>query len=216
MLEKLKSEMDNLIKDYKLTKQNIIKKLKIKENFWKEKEIFLKDINSSKSNNRIDKKIYNQISTSVTNSMNLINTIPSNPLSDFAGSYISDKIKNTLSISKNNSDNKIDEKKNIPNILIDEDNEKLESIKKLIENKTNKKLDNYNNDNLNLDNKNSYNPYEDSSQILNLMKKNDTKDLDKTKQILFSLSDLMSNFSMKVVQHQEMTQQSKFYNFIFI
>ena len=39
--------MDNLIKDYKITKQNIIKKLKIKENFWKEgKEIVNEEIST--------------------------------------------------------------------------------------------------------------------------------------------------------------------------
>lgn len=44
------------------------------------------------------------------------------------------------------------------------------------------------------------------------MKKNNTKDLDKTKQILFGLSDLMSNFYMKVLQHHEMTETSIYIN----
>ena len=93
ILEKLQSEMDNLIKEYKITKQNIIKKLKIKENFWKEKDNFLKGFNIE---NRIDQKIYNQI-TSVSSSLNIsniISTIP-NPITDLDRNF-SKKLKNTL------------------------------------------------------------------------------------------------------------------------
>lgn len=58
----------------------------------------------------------------------------------------------------------------------------------------------------NLDN--TFNPYEESSQTLSLLKKDDSTDLDRTRKILFELSDLMTNFSFKVQQHHEMTQQS--------
>jgi hypothetical protein len=219
--------MDNLIKEYKITKQNIIKKLKIKENFWKEKDNFLKEF---KIENRIDQKIYNQI-TSVSSSLNIsniINTIP-NPITDLAGNF-SNKLKDTLysqisiksenkEIPSNipNKENLTKDKNNNNNVEnlppFEEKNfelKKLNSIAKLIENKNKSDNKNKENDtNTNYDNSaNSYNPYQDSSQILNLMKKNDTKDLDKTKSILFGLSDLMTNFSSKVLQHQEMTQTS--------
>ena len=54
ILEKLQSEMDNLIKEYKITKQNIIKKLKIKENFWQEKILwyFRRDLPKPKEKRR--------------------------------------------------------------------------------------------------------------------------------------------------------------------
>jgi len=222
--------MDELIKDYKITKQNIIKKMKIKENFWKEKDNFLKEFNIK---NRIDQKIYNQI-TSVSYSLNIsniINTIP-NPITDLAGNF-SNKLKNTLYsqisntqentntnkenilIDNNNNNNKKENKNNsTPIIAFNNDNnkiKKLNSIGNLIENKNNNNENyerNLNNNNNNND-INNYNPYEDSSQVLSLIKKNDTKDLDKTKSILFGLSDLMTNFSMKVLQHQEMTETSK-------
>lgn len=57
----------------------------------------------------------------------------------------------------------------------------------------------------------SYNPYEESSHTLSLLKKEDSTDLDRTRKILFELSDLMTNFSFKVQQHHEMTQQSKIF-----
>lgn len=57
----------------------------------------------------------------------------------------------------------------------------------------------------------SHNPYEESSQTLSLLKKEDSTDLDRTRKILFELSDLMTNFSFKVQQHHEMTQQSKIF-----
>jgi hypothetical protein len=55
----------------------------------------------------------------------------------------------------------------------------------------------------------TFNPYEESSQTLSLLKKDDSSDLDRTRKILFELSDLITNFSFKVQQHHEMTQQSK-------
>lgn len=220
--------MDNLIKDYKITKQNIIKKLKIKENFWKEKDTFLKEY---KPDNRIDQKIYNQI-TSVSSNLNninisnLMNRI--NPITDLAGNF-SNKIKNTLyshmqienskenseinNLNINSNDEKEEKQFNNEAGITDKNTDlkklkKLNSLGKIIENKnTTNPLGDLND--FNFDNNTNKNPYEDSSQVLNLMKKNDTKDLDKTKQILFGLSDLMSNFSTKVLQHQEMTERSK-------
>ena len=74
-MKKLKSEIDNLIKEYKITKQNIINKLKIKQKFLKEKDNFLKEF---KIENRIYQKIYNQITynSSSLNISKIINTIP--------------------------------------------------------------------------------------------------------------------------------------------
>lgn len=90
----------------------------------------------------------------------------------------------------------------------------VDTIGKLIEMKNIKKTSITNNTNIPIDNsdltENAYNPYVDSSQSLRLIRKNDNADLNKTKQILFELSDLMTNFSMKVHQHQEMTQESKY------
>jgi len=220
--------MDELIKDYKFTKQIMIRKIQIKENFCKEKENFLKEY-KIENENRIDQKIYNQITSSVSNSLNFSNiiyTIP-NPITDFAGNF-SNKIKNTLysqiniNININTDENKIkgnenkSDTNNIANLNNDNKIKKLNTIGKLIENKNKNYYINENykknnsdlNNNFNNNSNTDYNHYEDSSQVLNLIKKNDTKDLDKTKQILFGLSDLMTNFSMKVLQHHEMTETS--------
>ena len=76
--------------------------------------------------------------------------------------------------------------------------------------KNNLKENNINNDYNNTPNS-EYNPYVDSAQSLSLIRKNESSDLDRTKQILFELSDLMTNFSVKVLQHHEMTHQSKIF-----
>lgn len=51
--------------------------------------------------------------------------------------------------------------------------------------------------------------YKDNLPSLNIFKESENKSLEKTKNILFELSDLMTNFSTKVMQHQEITQNSK-------
>lgn len=94
---------------------------------------------------------------------------------------------------------------------------KLDSIARILEMKKNSKakdlgLEGKNNDNSVSTGENSnqfYNPYEESAQTLSVLKKEDSSDLDRTRKILFELSDLMTNFSFKVQQHHEMTQQSK-------
>jgi len=105
------------------------------------------------------------------------------------------------------------------NLNEDEKKIKNDSIAKVVEIKNfNKKLsftfnkyknENNLNDSISNNSNTNYNPYEESSQTLSLFKKEDTTDLDRTRKILFELSDLMTNFSMKVQQHHEMTQQSK-------
>jgi len=94
---------------------------------------------------------------------------------------------------------------------------KLDSIARILEmTKNNKAKENdlerkNNNITDNIDDKfnQSHNPYEESPQTLGLLKNEDSTDLDRTRKILFELSDLMTNFSFKVQQHHEMTQQSK-------
>jgi hypothetical protein len=54
----------------------------------------------------------------------------------------------------------------------------------------------------------STNMYRDSAATLSYFKESETKDYEKTKTILFELSDLMTNFSAKVLEHQNITQNS--------
>jgi len=95
ILEILKSQMDSLLKDYKTTKQIMLKKLKNKENFWKAKESFIKNSSTEESN-----KIFKGIPT-FNNVTNVINSIP-NPINsnithftNFAGS-LGSSLKNTI------------------------------------------------------------------------------------------------------------------------
>ncbi len=108
-------------------------------------------------------------------------------------------------------------KDSLSNIQEKQNKKKLDSIARILEMKNNSKakdlgLDGKNNNNsINAgENPNqSYNPYEESAQTLSVLKKEDSSDLDRTRKILFELSDLMTNFSFKVQQHHEMTQQGK-------
>ena len=50
--------------------------------------------------------------------------------------------------------------------------------------------------------------FRESENTMQLFKESEQKDLDKTKKILFELSDLMTNFSAKVLEHQQITQTS--------
>lgn len=92
---------------------------------------------------------------------------------------------------------------------------KLDSIARILEMKNTNKIKEIgfdgktnNAENNNEKTNQSFNPYEESFQTLSLLKKEDSTDLDRTRKILFELSDLMTNFSFKVQQHHEMTQQS--------
>jgi phage-related protein len=100
--------MDSLLKDYKTTKQIMLKKLKNKENFWKAKENFIKNSSDEESN-----KIFTSIPT-FNNITNVINSIP-NPINsnithftNFAGS-LGSTLKNTIynQLNLDNQTNKI-------------------------------------------------------------------------------------------------------------
>lgn len=95
MLEILRNQMDCLLKDYKNTKQILLKKLKNKENFWKAKEKFIKNYSIEGAN-----KIFSSI-PSYSNLTNVINSIP-NPMNtnitnitNFAGT-IGSTLRNTI------------------------------------------------------------------------------------------------------------------------
>lgn len=251
--------MDCLLKDYKNTKQILLKKLKNKENFWKEKEKFIKNY-KIEGCNKIFTSIpsFNNITNVITSIPNPINTNIKN-ITNFAGtlgSTLKNTIYNQLSIDthikKPNAENKQKEeskttidfycvkfflfyrvysKKILDNFkAINRDSlknnedkhskDKLDSITRILEMKnTNKaKPININDKNIKAEDisaeksSQSFNPYEESSQTLSLLKKEDYTDLDRTRKILFELSDLMTNFSFKVQQHHEMTQQSKYFS----
>jgi hypothetical protein len=51
--------------------------------------------------------------------------------------------------------------------------------------------------------------YTEAPSTMNIFKESESKDLDKTKQILFQLSDLVKTFSEKVVEQQQITHNSK-------
>jgi hypothetical protein len=53
--------------------------------------------------------------------------------------------------------------------------------------------------------------YKENPQVIHIFRENESKNLEKTKQTLYELSDLMTNFSSKVSQHHEITQNSKLY-----
>lgn len=87
--------MDSLLKDYKNTKQILLKKLKNNENFWKEKEKFIKNYSTEGAN-----KMFSTI-PSFNNLTNVIISIP-NPMNtnitnitNFAGT-IGYTLKNTI------------------------------------------------------------------------------------------------------------------------
>jgi len=56
------------------------------------------------------------------------------------------------------------------------------------------------------------NIYSDSQFAMSIFKATESKDLEKTKQILFELSDLVNTFSHKVVEQQQITENSKHKN----
>lgn len=95
--------MDCLLKDYKNTKQILLKKLKNKETFWKAKEKYIKNYSVEGSN-----KMFITIPT-FSNFTNVINSIP-NPMNtnitnitNFAGT-LGSTLKNTI-YSQLNLDN---------------------------------------------------------------------------------------------------------------
>jgi len=113
--------MDELLKDYKNTKQIILKKLKNKENFWKSKEKFIKNFILEETN-----IIYKSI-PGLDNITNVIKAIPNpistnlNHISKFAGnlgSTLKNSLYNQLTIENQSSstpkiNNIIDDSKSI-------------------------------------------------------------------------------------------------------
>ena len=57
----------------------------------------------------------------------------------------------------------------------------------------------------------SNNIYKDSAATMSYFKESETKDYEKTKTIISELSDLMTNFSAKILEHQNITQNSKLF-----
>jgi hypothetical protein len=56
------------------------------------------------------------------------------------------------------------------------------------------------------------NEYKDSENVINILKEPEHSNLDKTKKILMELTDLLTHFSTKVYQHQEMAETSKYHS----
>lgn len=54
-----------------------------------------------------------------------------------------------------------------------------------------------------------YDRYKESSSVMTMFKESESKDLEKTKQALFELSDLLNLCQKKIQEQSEMTQQSK-------
>jgi hypothetical protein len=52
------------------------------------------------------------------------------------------------------------------------------------------------------------NEYRDSENVINILKEPEHSNLDQTKKILIELTDLLTHFSTKVYQHQEMAETS--------
>jgi hypothetical protein len=50
--------------------------------------------------------------------------------------------------------------------------------------------------------------FKDSENVINILKEPEHSNLDKTKKILMELTDLLTHFSTKVYQHQEMAETS--------
>lgn len=172
ILEIMKNQIDQILKDYKTLKQNLLKKMKKKENFWKIKEEFIRNMTSKKGENDIKETLASSLVSmpgkisSISSSFPISLQTPFKLVSDITG------------ISKK-------EKSNAPI-----------SVPQPIQEPYNPQEENF---------------YRDSPHTLHLFKEKENKTLDKTKTILFELSDLMTNFSTKVMQHHEITQHSKKY-----
>jgi hypothetical protein len=52
------------------------------------------------------------------------------------------------------------------------------------------------------------NEYRDSQNVINILKEPEHSNLDQTKKVLMELTDLLTHFSTKVYQHQEMAETS--------
>lgn len=167
ILEILKSEIDLVLKDFKVLKQKMLKKISKKENFWKIKESFLKNQNHNISD-----------STHSTTQRESLSNILSLNLKNLPNPFKT-KEENILEKSKNT---KKKENTEINMIHLNEESHKEEEI------------------------------YRETENTMSMFKESEQKDFEKTKQILFELSDLMTNFSAKVIEHQQITQTSKYKN----
>jgi hypothetical protein len=173
ILDSLKSAVDLVLKDFKNLKQKILIKLNKKENYWKEKETFIKQ-NNKLSEEHLNSKNKN-IPMITSDALSKVSNLISKPLN-----FISNNIRTDL-VSKN-----LEKEKNYnhtnPSVFIEQ---KLNSSPE--------------------DNE----VFRESNEVMTMFKEKDVKDIEKTKHIISELSDLMTNFSLKVLEHQHMTQNSK-------
>jgi hypothetical protein len=150
ILEILKSGLEDIIKDYKNLKQNMLRKMKKKDSFWKMKEDFIGRLSGATTpgfTERITAHVVPQITKAKPIEKPVV-APPKQPVNilDF-----------TTTSTPNNDEG-----------------------------------------------------YREAPEVVNIFKENESKGMEKTKQILFELSDLMTNFSTKVHQHHEITQNSKY------
>ena len=102
--------MDLLLKDYKNTKQTVLKKLKNKEKFWKSKENFIKNFDSNNLKNLINIPGFNNITNIFKSIPNPISNISN--ISNFAGS-LGSSLKNKIYGQTNNTKEEIDKNKTL-------------------------------------------------------------------------------------------------------
>ena len=202
ILEILKSKIDVVLKAYKSLKQNILRKLNKKENFYKTKEDFIKS-HSSEGKSIINLIYFIGISISTGPIKSLLTLNIKNVVSGLGGGSIDDrKSKYTPSqIKKSMSKSPLHEIKNSSHI-----NENISSNLSRSQKPENTMIP--------IPSTEEENIYSDSQFAMNIFKASESKDLEKTKNILFELSDLVNTFSHKVVEQQQMTESSKYINLI--
>jgi hypothetical protein len=156
VLEILKSNIDEVLRNFKTFKAKLYKIMNKKENFIKQKEKFIKNYKENENKN---------FSISTITSKFQIDLNKLNFLSEETKTNVK-KPKEPLNNNQYNLDNQI---------------------------------------NLNEDD----NKFKDSLEVISLFKESESKDLEKTRQTIFELSDMMTNFSTKVLEQQHLTQNSK-------
>lgn len=164
VLEILKSNIDEVLRNFKNFKAKMYKIINKKENFIKLKENFIKnykDENNFKNN-------------------------------FFSISTMSSKFQ--IDLNKLNFPSFLNEE-NKSNTNLKKVKEPIVSVHYITENQ------------INLDE--DENKFRDAPEVISLFKESESKDLEKTRQTIFELSDLMTNFSTKVLEQQNMTQNSK-------
>lgn len=191
ILEILRLKIDIVLKEFKLLKQKILKKLNKRETFYRIKEDYLKSLSNEKKGKYYLKQhkqildnpqsevvksfIKNVVITGSKSFEALGATVTSTPPLTYKGIQ-SPLAKSTPSLNPNLTRNHHEE-----NSFLPEPPQEEQSI------------------------------YTDNPSIINLFKTPESKDLEKTKQILFELSDLVNTFSHKVVEQHQLTENSKNY-----